>query len=96
MKREGHGVIFITHKLGEVLDVADRITVLRKGAVVGSLSRAEADAKRLARLMVGRDVVLARVPAPPVKAGVVLELNNVSARSDRKTEALKDVSFYPA
>ena len=93
MKREGHGVIFITHKLGEVLDVADRITVLRKGAVVGSLSRAEADAKRLARLMVGRDVVLARVPTPPVKAGVVLELNNVSARSDRKTEALKDVSF---
>ena len=93
MKREGHGIIFITHKLGEVLDVADRITVLRHGAVVGSLSREEADAKRLARLMVGRDVVLSRVPAPPVKPGTVLELQGVFAKSDRKTEALKDVSF---
>ncbi len=93
MKAEGHGVIFITHKLGEVLDVADRITVLRKGAVVGSLLREEADARSLARLMVERDVVLARVPAPPVREGTVLELRNVSARNDRKTEALKDVSF---
>ncbi len=93
MKAEGHGVIFITHKLGEVLDVADRITVLRKGAVVGSLSREEADATSLARLMVGRDVVLSRVPVPPVGAGTVLELQNVSARNDRKTEALKNVSL---
>ena len=93
MKGEGHGIIFITHKLGEVLDVADRITVLRKGAVVGSLTREEADAKSLARLMVGRDVVLERVPAPPVHEGTVLELQSVSARNDRKIEALKDVSF---
>ena len=93
MKREGHGVIFITHKLGEVLDVADRITVLRKGAVVGSLPRAGADARSLARLMVGRDVVLSRVPVPPVGAGTVLELRSVSARNDRGSEALKNVSF---
>ncbi len=93
MKSEGHGVIFITHKLGEVLDIADRITVLRKGAVVGSLLRAEADAKRLARLMVGRDVVLERVLVPPVGAGTVLELQGVSARNDRGNEALKSVSF---
>lgn len=93
MKGEGHGVIFITHKLGEVLDVADRITVLRRGAVIGSLDRAEADAKTLARLMVGRDVVLGRVAVPPAWAETVLEVENVSARSDRGTEALKDVSF---
>ena len=93
MKGEGHGVVFITHKLGEVLDVADRITVLRKGAVVGSLGRAEADAKTLARLMVGRDVVLSRVEVPPPREAQVLKVTNVSARSDRGTEALKDVSF---
>jgi len=93
MKREGHGIIFITHKLGEVLDVADQITVLRKGAVVGSLPRAEADAKTLARLMVGRDVVLERVAAPPPGAGVLLSVRGVSAKSDRGVEALKDVSF---
>ena len=93
MKGEGHGVIFITHKLGEVLDVADRITVLRKGAVVGSLPRAEAEAKTLARMMVGRDVVLSRVASPPPGEGAVLKLQNVSARNDRGVEALKNVSF---
>ncbi len=93
MRAEGHGIIFITHKLGEVLDVADRITVLRKGAVVGSLPRAQADAGTLARLMVGRDVVLARVASPAPKPAVVLELKGVSARNDRGVEALRNVSF---
>lgn len=93
MKAQGHGVIFITHKLGEVLDVADRITVLRKGSVVGSLPREGADAKTLARLMVGRDVVLSRVSPPPCGDRTVLELRNVSVRNDRGAEALRNVSF---
>jgi ABC-type uncharacterized transport system ATPase subunit len=93
MKDEGHGVIFITHKLGEVLDVADRITVLRKGAVVGSLPRAEADARTLARMMVGREVVLSRVASPPPDEAALLELKDVTTRNDRGLEALKNVSF---
>ncbi|CAA9586875.1 MAG: ABC transporter, ATP-binding protein (cluster 11, riboflavin/purine nucleoside/unknown) / ABC transporter, ATP-binding protein (cluster 11, riboflavin/purine nucleoside/unknown) [uncultured Truepera sp.] len=93
MKGEGHGVIFITHKLGEVLDVADRITVLRKGAVVGTLPREGADATTLARMMIGRDVVLSRVASAPPRPGLVLELSGVSARNDRGVVVLKDISF---
>ena len=93
MKGEGHGVIFITHKLGEVLSVADTITVLRKGKVAGTLERKDADARTLARLMVGRDVVLSRVAPPPPKSRKVLEVNGVNAKNDRAVSALKDVSF---
>lgn len=92
MKAEGHGVIFITHKLGEVMRVADRITVLRQGRVVASLPRAEADPKALAKHMVGREVVLERVPARRA-GGAILEVRNLWVRSDRRTDALKGVSL---
>lgn len=56
MTEEGHAVIFITHKLDEVMAVADRVTVLRKGRVIDTLPRAQVDKRSLARMMVGRDV----------------------------------------
>ena len=95
MKRAGHAVIFITHKLSEVLEIADRITVLRKGAVVGSLGREEADEKTLARLMVGREVASVRLERDAQRevAGVVLEADTLTARSERGAAALKGVSF---
>lgn len=54
MKAEGHAVIFITHKLDEVIEVADRVTVLRKGRVTGTLPIADADKRALARMKIGR------------------------------------------
>jgi general nucleoside transport system ATP-binding protein len=65
---EGRSVIFITHKLGELLSVADRCTVMRDGGVVATISVADADNRTLARMMVGRDVVL-RVQRPVVDPG---------------------------
>jgi simple sugar transport system ATP-binding protein len=89
----GHTVIFISHKLDEVLMVAQRITVLRQGRVVTSLPRAAADKRALARAMIGREP---RPPARPPAAApgeVVLAVRELSARDDRGRLALQRVSF---
>ena len=79
----GTTVIFITHKLNEVLEVADDIVVLRRGRVAGTADPKTATRQELANLMVGRDVELI-VPKGPAKPGdVVLHLENVFVRDDR-------------
>ena len=55
MKAEGHMIIFISHKLDEIMDICDRVTVLQKGQIVGHADTADTDKKSLARMMVGRD-----------------------------------------
>jgi simple sugar transport system ATP-binding protein len=93
MAREGTAVVFITHKLEEVMAVADRITVLRQGRREGTVVPAETNARTLARMMVGRDVVV-ETPAGAASPGaVVLRLDSVSAQSDRGLPALQEVSL---
>jgi ABC-type uncharacterized transport system ATPase subunit len=77
LRAEGKGIVFISHKLQEVLDLADRCTVLRHGRVVGSWDRAEADAAGIARAMVGRDVHIERRVSSGGDGGVTLELRDV-------------------
>ncbi len=94
MVREGHTIIFISHKLDEVLAIADRITILRKGRVVGTVDAKLATKKELARMMVGREVLFhiekeALEPGKPV-----LEVENLEALSDRGVPALKRVTFH--
>ncbi|MHB8627799.1 MAG: ABC transporter ATP-binding protein [Aggregatilineales bacterium] len=90
---QGVSIIFITHKLKEVLQVADRIVVMRGGKVVGSATPSESTESSLASMMVGRDVVL-RVPKGEAHPGnTVLVVNGLSALDDRKTPALSDVNF---
>ncbi|MBC7318575.1 ABC transporter ATP-binding protein, partial [Candidatus Bipolaricaulota bacterium] len=93
MKAEGHGIIFISHKLDEVLSVADRITVMRRGKVVGTVSAKEATKEELARMMVGREVVfrLTKTTCQPGEAALLVQ--NLYAKNDRGLLALKDVSF---
>jgi simple sugar transport system ATP-binding protein len=89
---EGRGIIFITHKLDELLGVADRCTVMRDGEVVGTIPVASVDRQTLATMMVGRDVVL-RVERPLVPAGdVVLDVRGVTLERDGRA-FLDDVSF---
>jgi len=90
----GKSVVFITHKLEEVMEIADRITVLRRGRVIAHLTPDEVESRReLARLMVGREVVL-RVEKPPATPGeVLLECRGCSARDDRGHLAFQHVSF---
>ncbi len=93
MKAEGHGVIFISHKLDEVLSVADRITVMRRGRVVGTVRAEETDKAALARMMVGREVVfrLTKKACQPGEAALVVE--DLHARTDRGTPALRGISL---
>ncbi len=90
---QGKSVIFITHKLNEVLEIADRITVLRRGKMVATLETEGATEESLARLMVGRDVLL-RVEKEPAKTGEpLLEVEGLHAFDSRGIEKVRDVSF---
>jgi simple sugar transport system ATP-binding protein len=94
MAANGTSVVFISHKLPEVLAISDRVTVLRAGTAVGTVRTADSDAKSLARLMVGRDIVLARQERAGGHSGeAVLDLAHVSAVGDLGTQALADVSL---
>jgi len=112
MARDGASIVIITHHLDEVMACADRITVLRKGRHVATVLPAETSTGDLARLMVGRDVSLARFVVEqaegriPLEEGEptlatdgrrnILEVQGLSAVSDRGTEAIRDVSFEVA
>jgi simple sugar transport system ATP-binding protein len=96
MRAQGRTVVVITHKLSEVLALSDEVTVMRDGRVVGRLRTADTNAAELARLMVGRDVLL-RVEKTPAKPGEpVLEVRNLTV-TDPATgggaKRLDDVSF---
>jgi ABC-type uncharacterized transport system ATPase subunit len=90
---QGKSIIFITHKLKEVFAIADRITVLRDGHVVGTTTPAEATEASLAKMMVGREVIL-KVDKKPAEPGeVVLRLDGLAVRDDRNLLAVKGVSL---
>ena len=95
MVAEGRTVIFISHKLDEVMAVSDRVTVLRGGKTVGTVNTKESSTRDLARLMVGREVVFNRVERSVAAdaSAIVLSLESVSALDDRGNSALNDVSL---
>ncbi len=93
MAGAGRTVIFISHKLPEVLSVADRVTILRQGHSIATVPAAGTDADDLAALMVGRDVSLEATARVRQEAGAaVLELTGVWAHADLGSDALKDVT----
>jgi general nucleoside transport system ATP-binding protein len=93
LKADGTSVVFISHKLNEVLDVSDRVTVLRRGEKIDTVVTEGSTERSLARLMVGRDVLL-RVEKPEHKVGeALLQVEGVSADDDRELPAVRDVSF---
>jgi len=91
--REGMSIIFISHKLNEALEIADRITVLRRGKKIETLAAAGATEEGLARLMVGRDVLLRVEKAPPTPAEPLLEVQDLRVLDDRGLEAVRGVSL---
>ncbi len=90
---EGMSVIFISHKLNEVLDIADRITVLRRGKKVDTVPREGATEAGLARMMVGREVLLHVDKGPASPAGELLRVEDLHVVDDRGLEAVKGVSL---
>jgi general nucleoside transport system ATP-binding protein len=94
MTAEGRSVVFISHKLGEVLAIADRVTVMRRGKVTAAgLPTAGATKADLARLMVGRSVLESLDRPPSAPGEVVLSVRGVSTTNDRGLPALRDVSL---
>ena len=90
---DGKSVIFISHKLDEVMEVSDRVTVLRDGCKVATVKTSETNKAELARMMVGRDVVF-RVEKPAVEPGeIVLDVQGLCADDDRGLPALRSLSF---
>jgi simple sugar transport system ATP-binding protein len=90
---EGMSIIFISHKLNEVLEIADRITVLRRGKKIETLPAAGATEAGLASLMVGRDVLLRVEKKPAAPGEPLLEVEDLHVLDDRELPAVRGVSF---
>jgi simple sugar transport system ATP-binding protein len=93
LKAGGTSIVFISHKLPEVLKVADRVTVLRRGRNVGTIDTAGADEAMLARMMVGRDVVLRVEKEPCRPRDVALDVRDLHVLDDRGLPAVDGVSL---
>ncbi|MGB9694671.1 MAG: ABC transporter ATP-binding protein [Caldisericaceae bacterium] len=93
LKQNGKTIIFISHKLGEVMEIADRVAVMRRGRVQGVVDKKDTNERELAKMMVGRDVVL-EIPEVKVEKGdVVFQVSSLSVKNVRGITALKNVSF---
>jgi len=93
MAMAGKSIIFVTHKIDEVLGNADRVTVLRQGRVVATLGVGDVDRQNLARLIVGRDVLFS-IQRPETSVGsLLLDMRDVVAYGDMGVKALKNVSL---
>ena len=91
---EGKSILFISHKLSEIMAVADRCTVLRKGKCIGTVNTADTTPEALSAMMVGRQVELTIDKAPAKPGEVVLEVSHLTVPSKvHKGNAVKDVSF---
>ena len=91
---EGKSILFISHKLNEIMEVADRCSVLRKGKYIGTVEIPSTTKAELSRMMVGRDVEFAVQKTPAHPADVVLDVQNLTVASKvHKNNAVKNVSF---
>jgi ABC-type uncharacterized transport system ATPase subunit len=94
LSAEGKSILFISHKLNEIMAVADRCTVLRKGKCIGTVSIADTTKEELSRMMVGRDVELVVHKDPREPGDVILNVENMTVASKmHKNNAVKNVSF---
>ena len=93
LTEQGKSIIFISHKLNEVTEVADRITVLRRGKLIETLPAEGATEESLARLMVGREVLLRVEKGPATPADTLLEVEDLHVFDDRGIEKVRGISF---
>lgn len=93
LTEKGNTILFITHKLREVMAISDRVTVLRDGSLIGTVKTKDTNRNELAKMMVGREVFLTFDKNPTHKEEVVLDLQHVYAKNECGLHALKDVSL---
>ena len=94
MKEEGHSIIIITHKLNEVMEISDRVAILRKGEYITTVNTSQTNEQALTEWMVGHKVDLNIQRAPMYKTRPLLEVRDVTIRSDEGAVAIDNVSFY--
>jgi simple sugar transport system ATP-binding protein len=94
LAKEGRAIVFISHKIKEVMEITDRVVVLRKGKVVGKLKTEETDPKTLAKLMVGREVVFEYPPKKMIKETTdILKVEDLWVKDDLGRDAVKGITF---
>jgi simple sugar transport system ATP-binding protein len=93
MKAQGHLIILISHKLDEILELCDRVTVLQKGCIVGEAQTTDVDKKSLARMMIGRDIIFQIEKEPMQRSDRVVTVENIVVKNDKDLEAVKGISF---
>lgn len=93
MKQEGCAIIIITHKLNEVMEISDRVTILRKGQSVATVNTAETNIKELTELMVGRPVELSINRPEPEYDETLLEVHHLTVADEEGFETIRDISF---
>lgn len=93
LKKEGKTIILITHKLAEVLEVSDRVTVLRRGKVTGVIQTAMTDTTELSELIIGGKFVHQDAKTDSPGAKIILEVSGLTVKNERTIEAVRNVSF---
>ena len=94
MKEDGHSIIIITHKLNEVMDISDRVAILRKGEYITTVNTAETNEQALTEWMVGHKVELNIERAPMYTTRPLLEVRDVTIRNDEGAVAIDGINFY--
>ena len=93
LRAQGRSIVIVTHKLQEIVDLADRVTVMRDGRVVATVSTQETTEQELARLMVGREVNLRAVKAPVERGEAILRIEGLHVRDEAGQEKVRGVSL---
>jgi simple sugar transport system ATP-binding protein len=93
MKAQGHLIILISHKLDEILEICDRVTVLQMGRIVGEAQTADVDKKTLARMMIGRDIIFQIEKEPMERSDKIITVENIVVKDDKDLAAVKGISF---
>lgn len=93
MKAQGHMIILISHKLDEIMDICDRVTVIQKGEIAGHADTSDTDKRSLARMMIGREVLFNVNREPMPKGELVLKVSNLNVVGDKGINVVKDISF---
>jgi general nucleoside transport system ATP-binding protein len=93
MKKSGHMIIFISHKLDEIMDICDRVVVLQKGKIVGSADTKDTDKKSLAKMMVGRDIVFNIERDKIARGKKILSVDTIKVMGDKGLDVVKNISF---
>lgn len=94
MKKDGKTIVFISHKLNEVMEISDRITVMKQGKYVNTVNKADTSPKELARMMVGRDILLDTKKVKTKVGERIFEAKDLYIAGERRLSTIKGVSFH--